>query len=85
MDVYKETTTMTHRHTTQTQIRRTTRWGDKQALGTPLSAQLFAIYGDAMLQEYDNALHGEIKQTQQETYERNEFGEHKVTTHLRRY
>ena len=50
--------------------------------GIPLSAQLFAIYFNAALQEYDNASPGEIKQTQQETYERTEFGERKVTTHL---
>ena len=35
-----------------------------------------------MLQDYDNALPGEIKRTQQETYERNEFGGRKVTTPL---
>ena len=35
--------------------------------GSPLSAQLFTIYFGAMLQEYDNSLHGQIRQTQQET------------------
>ena len=31
-------------------------------------AQLFAKYLDAMINGYDNALPGEIKQTQSETY-----------------
>ena len=50
--------------------------------GIPLSAQLFAIYFDAMLQEYDNALPVRIKQSKQETCERNEFEERRVTTNL---
>ena len=37
-----------------------------------------------MLKDYDNALPDNIKQAQQEIYERNEFEERKVTTHLLR-
>ena len=41
--------------------------------GIPLIAQLFTIYFDGILRDYDNALPDTIKQTQQETYGRNEF------------
>ena len=50
--------------------------------GIPIRAKLFAIYFDAMLQDYDNALPDKIKQAQQGTYERNEFWARKVATHL---
>ena len=89
MEVYKSNTTRTHGYETQTQIRRKLGGeinSDKIVFkGRPLSAQLCAIYFDAMMQEYDDALHGEIKQAKQETYGGNEFGEHKVATHLWRY
>ena len=38
-----------------------------------------------MMQDYDNALPDNIKQAKQATYERNEFEERKVTTHLCRH
>ena len=37
------------------------------------------------MQDYDKALPDKIKQTKQETCERNEFGERKVATHLWRH
>ena len=47
--------------------------------GRPLSDQLFTIYFDAMINDYDNALPDEIKQTQPDTYERSEFEGRKTT------
>ena len=40
--------------------------------GGPLSAHLFAIYSDAVLNDYDNAIPAEVKQMKPDTYERNE-------------
>ena len=50
--------------------------------GSPLCAQRFALYFDAMLNYYDNAIHWEIKQAQSETIERNEIDGRIWTNHL---
>ena len=50
--------------------------------GIPPIDQPFTIHFDAMPYYYANALHGEIKQTQPETYESNEFEERKMDNKL---
>ena len=48
----------------------------------PLTEQLCAIYFDALLDDYDNALTGEIKQSQPDTYESNAFEERNLDNRI---